>query len=291
MATTAAAPSPAPAPSWTAALNVLPAKERLEWVKTINADVEAQARAPPQGPFSRAYASAVHGAAARSSLLERSTVGGHLSAVTRTFPSSDALVARALQEAIDKVGAKPAVPFGGGGGDGADAVGGGGGGAATPSAAVAALVAGEDGRPPSDPGILAAVAAAQLGAAYRPVVAKYLQRRLAADAAWAAERAAAAAAGGDAAAGALRFPHAAAVARGELATSAAHAWEAAREERHAIIDSLVATGEGGGSGDGDARAAAAPAAAAPPPAAAAAPAAGAAASDDLLDAALDELLG
>lgn len=272
------------APNWTAALAALPARERLEWTRTINADVEALAKAPPQPAFSRAYASAVHGSAGKKvSLLDRSSVGGHLSAVTRDFPSSDSLVARMLAEAIDKAGAKPDMPFVApdegreeqistgpvvGGGAAADA---------------GALV---------DAGILAAVQAAQLGAAYRPTIAKTLQRRLANDAAWAAEASIAPADGAAAQPAATpagsRFPHAAALARGEVTRAVVAAWEDAQELRAAM---LASEGEEGG-GAASQRGGAVPSAAAPGDVSSgSAPAPAAALGDDLLDAALDELMG
>ena len=70
--------------AWSSCLSVLPARERLEWLRTITADMAAQAAASssgPAAPFSRAYASAVHGSGGgRVALLERSAAGGHLSA-------------------------------------------------------------------------------------------------------------------------------------------------------------------------------------------------------------------
>lgn len=268
MAAAAPASAASSGSSWTAALAVLPARERLEWTRTINADVEAMAKAPPQPAFSRAYASAVHGSTGRrAALLERTSVGGHLAAVTRDFPGTDALVARMLSEAIDKAGVTPDVPF-----------------VAPPEdAARAAPVslgpqvgggAPADAGTPLDAGVLAAVEAAQLGAAYRPTIAKSMQRRLAVNPAWAA----ASAAGGEAAA-AARFPHAAALARGDVVRAVTAAWEEAQELRAAIL----ASEEGGAPGGGGAAAAA--------PAAGAGGAPGGAPADDLLDAALDELMG
>ena len=264
---------------WTSVLSVLPARERLEWTKTINADVEAQAKAAPQGMYSRAYASLVHGAAGgRVAILERSAIGGHLTAVKHEYPSSERLVAQQLQEAIEKVGKKPDRPFTGG----------------------EALSLNPDDK--IDAHLLASVSAAQLGAAYRPIVAKYLQRRLATDPVWAAEATAAPADGASPAQPSVRYPHAASLAKGEVASLVQHAWEGVLEERRAVIDSLRGEQQPD-EGQGDASMSGASAATGsngpqvthlPPqqsPPAAAAVAGGGAAGDDLLDAALDELLG
>ena len=93
------------AASWTEALKVLPARERLAWQRTITADVIAQESSTKQGPFSRAYASAGHALTERGALPFEplaSSAGHRVAAVTNKYPSTADFLAAALREAFDK---------------------------------------------------------------------------------------------------------------------------------------------------------------------------------------------
>lgn len=171
-----------PSVSWTEALKALPARDRLAWQRTITQDVSAQAAMAKQGPFSRAYMSGEPSSTEQGGLpFEASSCAGQrVSAVTHKFPSTKQYLADALQEACDRAGA----PF-------------------TPSAVDSASA-----NPLTD----AIEQAASLDSAYRVIVAKALQRRLAGDAEWAAEAADPAAS--------TRFQYLARIADGSLVAAA-----------------------------------------------------------------------
>jgi hypothetical protein len=172
-----------PAPTWVEALAVLPPAVRLQVQRTVAADVAVQeawpksgaaALASPHPPLSRAYCSGSSEALApgkglgvyRSLAMSRTSCGGHVSAVSRKFPSTAGLLAGLLAEAARAAG-RPLPP---------------------PSAAAlaAAAAAGEGGAAavavcPQDPSLLplaADLSAHGLEAAYRVLLAKALQRKL-----------------------------------------------------------------------------------------------------------------
>jgi hypothetical protein len=225
--------------AWSA-LSALPVEMRADWQRIITEDVAAQQKLPPQGPMSRAYASGE----IRPSVpgLVKKVLGGEDEG--HIPQSTDALLAQLLQHAL------------------ADAK-------VQPTGLLGSALKGDN---------LQALAALLnergLDAAYRVVLAKFLQKRAATDEEYATPE------------GPTRYPHVAALVSGELATRATASWEAWRGE-HGAGDAATA---------GQARPSpvptAAPAMAAPAPAAAGAGDVGAtAAGGDLdLDALLDDVL-
>jgi hypothetical protein len=239
MSTTEAASlaSSSAAATWVSLLAVFPPKLRLELQKTISADVQAQEGQPPQAPLSRAYASgggshhtpsglgAPATSAATSSVLRRSAVGGHVAAVSRTFPSTAEALAGLILTSAHLAKAEPRVPFdAGAGAEGASA--------SAPSSV-------------SDPhpertALAAELRALGLDAAYRVPVARNLQRRLAGagpavpptDRGWEAEAATG------------RFPNAVRLAKGEVAAAAQAALDARIAEAVARGEEAAAAAAG-----------------------------------------------
>jgi hypothetical protein len=207
------------AATWVSHLAVFPPKLRLELQKTISADVQAQEGQPPQAPLSRAYASgggshhtpsglgAPATSAATSSVLRRSAVGGHVAAVSRTFPSTAEALAGLILTSAHLAKAEPRVPFDAGAG------------AEGLSASAPSSVSDPH---PERTALAAELRALGLDAAYRVPVARNLQRRLAGagpavpptDKGWEAEAATG------------RFPNAVRLAKGEVAAAAQAALDA-----------------------------------------------------------------
>lgn len=114
------------ATSWVSSLSCLPAKVRLEVQRGITQDIVAQSRMGAQPALSRAYASTSSdklqppaGLGTAASSLDglgvgRRAVGSghHLSAVSRSFPSTSVTLAELLLAAVKRAGAgQPRVPF------------------------------------------------------------------------------------------------------------------------------------------------------------------------------------
>jgi len=96
---------------WLAALRALPPAARLEVQRGVAADVAQQASKPPtQAPLSRAYATNVGVpppaglGVYRTVALTRASTGGHITGVSRSFPSTAGLLAGMLQEAARGAG-------------------------------------------------------------------------------------------------------------------------------------------------------------------------------------------
>jgi hypothetical protein len=152
-----------PPPTWLEALKALPPSLRLEVQRGVASDVALQASKPPaQAPFSRAYASNAEAppptglGVYRSVAPTRASTGGHVTAVSRSFPSTAGLLAGLLSDAARASGVPLAAP-------------------PPPAAPPAApLVAPE----PALEGFAEELRAAGLDAAYRSVLAHALARRL-----------------------------------------------------------------------------------------------------------------
>lgn len=184
--------------SWTDALKVLPARERLAWQRVITADVAAQGAMPKQGPRSRAYVSGAQSSA--STLASTLRPEPASSASSRAFPSTADFLASTISEAFEKAKVPLPATF-----------------EMLPDSAAGA----------SDP-LVATIRAASLDTGYRLVIAKALQRRLAADPEWTAEAVTPAVATIDASASATgtcaqRFAALASIADGSLVSAAAAA--------------------------------------------------------------------
>lgn len=173
--------------TWTDALKVLPARDRLNWQRAITADVAAQAAAPKQGPLSRAYSSGGPNLPPTGLPIVEATVGKRVTGATQQFPSTADLFASTLRDAFEH--AKVTFPE--------------------------MSEKGTDSDSTTDP-LVAAIRGASLDAGYRLVVVRALQRRLASDPEWAAEVAARAKEAGTA-----RFPALETVADGSLVAAIA----------------------------------------------------------------------
>ena len=217
-------------PSWTAALTCLPPRQRLEWQRTITADVAEQAKAAKQGPSSRAYASGSEECDSQPGILGGSAFGRHLTAATLQLRSTSDLLAGMLVDAMAMAEVEPAVPFPSPARDAsaADAESG------VNSSSV------EERHEAEKACVARAISAAGLDVAYAPVALKTLQRRLGEDAEWTEELAS-----GE---GAARFPGVALIAAGG-ALVAAQSAAAASQRRRAGMRGEVAppasTGAGG----------------------------------------------
>ena len=155
--------APEPAPTWLEALKALPPAARLEVQRGVASDVALQASKPPaQPPYSRAYASSAAAAPPtglgvfRAIAPSRASTGGHITAVSRSFPSTAGLLAGMLADAARGAGVPLAAP-------------------PPPAAPPAAPLVAPD---PLLEGLAEELRAAGLDDAYRPVLANALARRL-----------------------------------------------------------------------------------------------------------------
>ena len=180
--------SAAAAAPWTSALAALPPRLRLEWQRTISADVNTQLSDPKQGPLSRAYASGGPDGDTLPGLIAGSAFGRHVTAASRKIKSTADLLSGMLVSAIGEVGVTPDIPFPqpvrGEGHDEAPA-----GLSSSSNSSSINSSSLEELFEAEKASVSRAITAAGLDAAYQPVVLKSLQRRLKDDAEWAEEAA------------------------------------------------------------------------------------------------------